>query len=87
VDQEQRADCNSDIYVGSASASSGAQPAKNLPAKKTKKKTAKKTQAEEGRRALAGSGGRKGHGRKQNFKPAAFLHFHSAADSETLNCL
>jgi hypothetical protein len=81
VDQEQRTDCNSDIYVGSASASSGAQPAKNLPAKKTKKKTAKKTQAEEGRRALAGSGGRKGHGRKQNFKPAAFLHFHSAADT------
>lgn len=81
ADQDQTTRCSSGICGGLAKVSSCAETAKNPAAKKTKKKTRKKIQPEEGRRVLGRSGRRKRHGRKRNFKPPLFPHFHSAADS------
>src|SRR6266487_2787992 len=49
--------------------------------RKRKRRSGRRAKSEEGRISLKGSGGRKRPGRKRNFKPPAFPHFHSAADS------
>ena len=49
------------------------------PEENQKKKTGRKTKPEEGRKVLEGNVGRKSTGRRPNFKPPAFPHFHFAA--------